>query len=81
MTIGFSDIAASTVRVMNVRRGRYVEFEYSLSDALLCVELIMPYPAFREFCQSTKAKMLPTEKAAAEAYRALAESHDGLKRA
>ena len=38
------------VRVTGVRSGRYVEFEFSVNDADLTVELILPFAAFEEFC-------------------------------
>jgi phenol/toluene 2-monooxygenase (NADH) P0/A0 len=38
------------VRVTGVRSGRYVEFEFSVNDADLTVELILPLAAFEEFC-------------------------------
>ncbi|MEZ5840140.1 MAG: phenol hydroxylase subunit [Hyphomicrobiales bacterium] len=72
LTVGFSDIAESTIRVTRIRRGIYVEFEYSLSDELLVVELVMPYPAFVEFCTDTKARLLDPEADAAGPLAALA---------
>ncbi|WP_156927205.1 phenol hydroxylase subunit [Azospirillum halopraeferens] len=38
-------------RVLGLRHGRFVEFEFSLNDDDLMVELIMPLPAFEEFCR------------------------------
>ncbi|HVI52854.1 MAG TPA: phenol hydroxylase subunit [Candidatus Sulfotelmatobacter sp.] len=46
---------ARHVRVKSVRNGKYVEFEFSILDADLSVELIMPFPAFSEFCQAQNA--------------------------
>jgi len=75
LTVGFSDIAESTIRVIGVRRATYVEFEYSLADELLVVELVMPYPAFDEFCAINKARMLAPKPDAAAAFAELAARH------
>jgi phenol hydroxylase P0 protein len=47
------------VRVLGVRLGKYVEFEYSLGDGDLAVELILPFAAFEEFAKARKAIRLP----------------------
>ncbi len=47
------------VRVTGVRSGRYVEFEFSVNDADLTVELILPVSAFEEFCTLQEATRLP----------------------
>ena len=49
------------VRVTGVRSGRYVEFEFSVNDADLTVELILPFAAFEEFCTLQEAVRLPPE--------------------
>jgi phenol/toluene 2-monooxygenase (NADH) P0/A0 len=49
------------VRVTGVRSGRYVEFEFSVNDADLTVELILPFSAFEEFCTLQEATRLPSE--------------------
>lgn len=49
------------VRVTGVRSGRYVEFEFSVNDADLMVELILPFSAFEEFCTLQEATRLPPE--------------------
>jgi hypothetical protein len=46
------------VRVTGVRSGRYVEFEFSVNDADLTVELILPFAAFEEFCMLQEAVRL-----------------------
>ncbi|MCR6628691.1 MAG: phenol hydroxylase subunit [Magnetospirillum sp.] len=43
------------VRVMGIRRERYVEFQYMVGDPDLCIELIMPFSAFSEFCERENA--------------------------
>ena len=55
------------VRVTGVRSGRYVEFEFSVNDADLTVELILPLAAFEEFCTLQEAvRLRPTSEAASE---------------
>jgi phenol hydroxylase P0 protein len=49
------------VRVTGVRSGRYVEFDFSVNDADLTVELILPAAAFEEFCALQEAVRLPPE--------------------
>jgi phenol hydroxylase P0 protein len=49
------------VRVTGVRSGRWVEFEFSVNDADLTVELILPFAAFEEFCTLHEAVRLPPE--------------------
>lgn len=59
-----SSIDRKYVRVTGTRRDRYVEFEFSLNDADLTVELVMPVDAFREFCRANDVVMLPPPPAA-----------------
>jgi phenol hydroxylase P0 protein len=55
------------VRVTGVRSGRYVEFEFSINDADLTVELILPFAAFEEFCALQEAvRLAPGSEVAAE---------------
>ena len=55
------------VRITGVRAGRYVEFEFSVNDADLTVELILPLAAFEEFCTLQEAVRLPpAEEGASE---------------
>ncbi len=49
------------VRVTGVRSGRYVEFEFSVNDADLTVELILQFAAFEEFCTLQEAVRLTPE--------------------
>ena len=50
----------ATVRVTGIRHGKFVEFEFSLGDSDLSVELIMPFAAFDEFCRERGAVVLPS---------------------
>jgi phenol hydroxylase P0 protein len=47
------------VRITGSRLGRYVEFEFSVNDQDLTVELILPFSAFNEFCELQNATVLP----------------------
>jgi phenol/toluene 2-monooxygenase (NADH) P0/A0 len=60
------------VRVTGVRSGRYVEFEFSVNDADLTVELILPFHAFEEFCTLQEAVRLTPEAEAATEFEQLA---------
>ncbi len=59
-------------RVLNVRSNGFVEFLFSLGDPLLGVELILPKPAFDEFCHDNQVCFLSAEQA-------LACDHDAAK--
>lgn len=51
------------VRITGVRLDRYVEFEFSINDADLTIELILPLSAFDEFCAVQGAVVLQPEPA------------------
>lgn len=57
----------SFVRVIGARLDAYVEFEFSLNDRDLTVELILPFRAFEDFCERQNAVVLPPEPAVADA--------------
>ena len=40
-----------SVRVFGIRKGKFLEFDYTLGSAELTIELVMPYPVFKEFCE------------------------------
>lgn len=46
-------------RVFGVKRDLFVEFEFIAGDPTLSVELILPMPAFVEFCTVNDVLMLP----------------------
>lgn len=52
------------VRVTGVRDARFVEFDFSIGDPTLYVELMLPFAAFEEFCASHKVITLTPEQAA-----------------
>lgn len=47
------------IRVTGSRLDRYVEFEFSVNDQDLTVELVLPFSAFDEFCELQQAVVLP----------------------
>ena len=53
------------VRVTGTRLDKYVEFEFSVNDADLTVELILPFAAFDEFCRLQNATVLPPDPSTA----------------
>lgn len=65
------------VRVIGVRRGLYVEFEFIAGDPLLTVELIMPFGAFQEFCAANEVVMLPAAAEVQEAFSLLGMRNKG----
>jgi phenol hydroxylase P0 protein len=57
---------AAHVRILGVRSGKFIEFEYSLDDGLLAIELILPLAAFEEFCRAQDADVLQPDPETAE---------------
>ena len=49
------------VRVTDVRRDQFVEFQFSYGDPDLTIELVLPLLAFREFSTHNKTVILPAE--------------------
>ncbi len=55
------------VRVTNVRRGRFIEFQFFWGGPDLSIDLVLPYPAFAEFCADNKTVILPADTQAQQA--------------
>lgn len=53
------------VRVTDVRKDGFVEFDFSLGDPDLYIELILPAPAFAQFCAANRVVFLTETEAAA----------------
>ncbi len=49
------------VRVRERHPGGFVEFDFSIGDPGLYVELILPAPAFEEFCAANRVEQLSEE--------------------
>jgi phenol/toluene 2-monooxygenase (NADH) P0/A0 len=54
------DIALKYVRVTEVRDDGLVMFEFSIGWPEQMVELVLPQPAFDEFCATHQVQHLPT---------------------
>lgn len=50
------------VRVTNVLHNKFVEFEFSIGDPTLCVELVLPFQEFAEFRDRHNAQELTAEQ-------------------
>lgn len=50
------------VRVTGEARGGFIEFQFSIGDPTLYLEMILPEAAFREFCATNKAVHLNPEQ-------------------
>jgi phenol hydroxylase P0 protein len=59
------------VRVLGVRRGRFVEFRFTLGDDDLSVDLVMPLSQLFDFCRQQNARLLAPDAPAAAAFDAL----------
>jgi phenol hydroxylase P0 protein len=53
------------VRVLNETESGFIEFEFFVSDRDLFVELILPVPAFRDFCASNRVAFIEQDTACA----------------
>jgi phenol hydroxylase P0 protein len=54
-------LSQASIRVLRVRNGRFVEFQFSLGDEELTIELIMPLAAFDEFRIARNAVLVPPD--------------------
>lgn len=55
------------VRITSRDRPGFVEFDFSLDDPTLYLEMILPTAAFTEFCQANQVTFLSDEEAEAVA--------------
>ena len=51
------------VKVIGTRLDKYIEFEFSLNDSDLAVELILPPDAFQAFCDANDVIVLTPDPA------------------
>jgi phenol hydroxylase P0 protein len=63
----------TAIKVLRTRRNLFVEFEFQWGDPDLAVELVLPYPAFREFCTEHQSRILPADAETEADYIALQE--------
>lgn len=52
------DATRRYVRVCERRADGFIEFEFAIGDPALCVELMLPEPAFHEFCLANEVIIL-----------------------
>ncbi len=50
------------VRVTGSARGGFIEFQFSIGDPTLYLEMILPKPAYEEFCGTNKVVHLSAEQ-------------------
>ena len=60
------DTRRKYVRVVETRDNGMVEFEFAIGEPELFVELLLPGPAFREFCTANQVTLLDKAALAAE---------------
>lgn len=51
-------IGQAYIRVTGERLGKFIEFEFSIDDEDLTVELILPHEAFKIFCDKHQARLI-----------------------
>ena len=59
------------VRLLGTRRDAYVEFEFSLGDPDLAVELVLPFDEFMTFCRRYEVTFLEPDPSGAAAFERL----------
>jgi phenol/toluene 2-monooxygenase (NADH) P0/A0 len=76
------DLGKTYVRILGTRLDRFVEFEFSINDATLAIELVMPFGAFAEFCKANECTVLAADQEAQAAFDRLSwrERQPGLYR-
>jgi phenol hydroxylase P0 protein len=52
------------VRIRKSSASGYVSFDFAINDPSLSVELILPYPAFVEFCDQNNVVFMTPEQGA-----------------
>ena len=52
------------VRVTNIRNNQFVEFDFSLDDPTIFIELVMPFDMYKAFCKKHNAIELTPEQEA-----------------
>lgn len=50
-----------SVRVFGIRKGKFLEFDYTVGWEELTIELVMPYPVFKEFCETNHVAQIDCE--------------------
>ena len=55
------------VRITGAKSPNLIEFEFAIGDPALYVELLLPEPAFAQFCRDQQVTFLDADEAASEA--------------
>lgn len=63
------------VRITGTLDDKFVEFDFSIEDPLMYVELVLPFDQFQVFCKRNKVKHLTAEQKAAVDYDRLKWRH------
>jgi len=58
------DIDKRYVRITGVRDNRLIEFDFAIGEPEMYIELILPFPAFEEFCAHNKVCHMTAEESA-----------------
>lgn len=56
------------VHITNVRPDGFIEFDFSIGEPEMYVELVLPWKAFEEFCAHNSVNHLTAEEVAAVEY-------------
>ncbi len=67
--VNMVDLKNKYVRIMNVRDDKYIEFDFSIEDPEVFVELILPFEMFQTFCEKNQVKYLESTKVIEEKYK------------
>ncbi len=52
------------VRITGIRANRFIEFDFSVGEPEMYVELVLPFDAFQTFCAHNEVRHLTPEEAA-----------------
>ncbi len=52
------------VRITGIRNNQFIEFDFSIGEPGIYVELILPFDDFQKFCSKNKIVHLTTDQAA-----------------
>jgi len=60
----FDQKSEAHVRVTNIRNNQFVEFDFSLDDPTIFIELVLPFDMYKAFCRKHNAVELTPEQEA-----------------
>lgn len=50
------------VQIIDINKNGFVEFNFAIGEAVMNVELLLPYRAFIEFCQNNRVSFFTKEQ-------------------